>query len=223
MDRQTYKKIELYMKTCMKDVAHDIEHIYRVLFFALDIGETFSSINYDILIAACLLHDIGRKEQFEHPQVCHAQVGGEKAYKFLLELGWQVPDALAVKECIVSHRFRSSVRPQSNEAKALFDADKLDATGCIGISRSLIYKGIVGEPLYTKSGGELDIGSLADPESFFKEYNIKLKNLYSNFYTKRGMDIALHRQRAAVDFFSELNEEVESAYENSERLDRVLE
>lgn len=80
-----------------------------------------------------LLHDIGRKEQFENPELCHAIAGSEK-----------------VKHCIKTHRYRKNNLPESLEAKILFDADKLDVTGAMGIARTLIYKGIVSEPIYCR-------------------------------------------------------------------------
>ena len=39
MTHQTYTHIEAYMRTCMSDSAHDVEHIYRVLYNALQIAE----------------------------------------------------------------------------------------------------------------------------------------------------------------------------------------
>lgn len=85
MTKETYTMIESYMFSCMDDSAHDKEHIYRVLYNALEIAKTEADVDYDILITACLLHDVGRKEQFENPKLCHAMVGAEKAYQFLLE------------------------------------------------------------------------------------------------------------------------------------------
>ena len=35
MDKKTYEQIEAYMKSCMQDSAHDVEHIYRVLYTCL--------------------------------------------------------------------------------------------------------------------------------------------------------------------------------------------
>lgn len=126
----------------MEDSAHGEYHIYRVLYNALEITKTEKDVNYDILICACLLHDIGRKEQFENPALCHAEVGGRKAYKFLLENGFDPTYAEHVKECIITHRFRKNNSPGSIEARILFDVDKLESAGAIGIARTLIYKGI---------------------------------------------------------------------------------
>lgn len=109
MDSVTFADIEKYMCSCMSDAAHDKQHVYRVLYNAVEIAKTERGVNYDVLIAACLLHDIGRKEQFEDSSKDHAEVGAQKARA-----------------------------PQSVEAKILFDADKLDVTGAMGIARLCI-------------------------------------------------------------------------------------
>lgn len=83
MNKRNYELIENYMLSCMEDSAHDKEHIYRVLYAALEIAKEETNVDYDVLITACLLHDIGRKEQYDDPSVCHAQAGGEKAFSFL--------------------------------------------------------------------------------------------------------------------------------------------
>lgn len=213
MDINTFENIERFMSESMRDSAHDREHVYRVLYNALDIAKTTDGADLDILVCACLLHDIGRKEQFADPSLDHAEVGGEKAYSFLIGHGFDKEFAEKVKACIVTHRFRKSRPPESIEAKILFDADKLDVTGATGIARTLVYKGGMGEPLYMldadglPSSGENDCGP-----SFFGEYNFKLKNLYGKFYTERGRQLAAERENAARGFYESLLGEVRSAY-----------
>ncbi len=215
MNRETYFLLENFMLSCMEDTAHDKEHIYRVLYNGLEIAKTEKNVNYDVLIAACLLHDIGRKEQFENPALCHAAVGSEKAYKFLLKHGFDMRYAEHVKQCIQTHRYRKNNQPQSLEAKILFDADKLDVSGAIGIARSLLYKGIVSEPLYSVlPNGLVSTGENDDTPSFFQEYKYKLENLYSKFYTKKAAAMGKERQHIAVEFYNRLYEEVNSSYED---------
>ncbi len=214
MNKNTYSQLEEYMLSCMEDSAHDKEHIYRVLYNALRIAKTEKDVDYDVLIAACLLHDIGRKEQFENPKLCHAIVGSEKAYFFLIEHGYEKPYAEQVKQCIQTHRFRKNNPPQSLEAQILFDADKLDATGTIGIARTLVYKGAVSEPLYSLlPDGTVSSGEHDTTPSFFQEYKYKLEKVYSNFYTAEGKRIAKERQRSAIAFYNNLYKEVQSSYE----------
>jgi len=226
MTQTEYNEIEKYMLSQMKDSAHDQHHVYRVLYTAIELAESEDSIDMDVLLAACLLHDIGRESQFaDLENICHAKIGGQMAYEFLLSRHWSTQKALHVKECISTHRFRSDKAPRSIEAKILFDADKLDASGAIGIARTLIYEGQVTEPLYiiNEDGNIIVDGGGAEISSFFQEYNYKLKNVYDSFFTKQARGIALKRQKTAVDFYNGLFNEVTQSYKNGRsNLDSLL-
>ncbi len=214
MNKSTFSLFESYMLSCMEDSAHDKEHIYRVLYNALDIANSEENVDYNVLICACLLHDIGRKEQFEDPSLCHAEVGSNKAYKFLTDNGFSNDFSAKVRDCIRTHRFRKSDPPSSTEAKILFDADKIDVAGALGIARTLIYKGKMGQPIYSLSpDGSISDGTNDQAFSFFQEYKYKLENLYSHFYTKRGHDIAQSRRSAAKSFYESIFKEVETAHD----------
>lgn len=213
MTSHIFTLLENYMCSCMEDCAHDKDHIYRVLYHALDIAKTESNVNYDVLICACLLHDIGRKEQYENPALCHAVIGGEKAYEFLIHNHFDPQFALHVQKCIETHRYRSSNPPQTIEVKILFDADKLDATGAMGIARTLLYQGIVSDPLYTLNpDGSVADGTMDSAPSFFHEYKYKLEKLYGRFYSARAKSIAAQHQASAIDFYNSLLCEVTSTY-----------
>jgi len=203
----------------MQDSAHDKNHVYRVLNAAIDISNHENAVDSDVLIAACLLHDIGREKQFaDLENICHAKVGGDMAYDFLTARGWEEQKAQHVKECIVAHRFRGGNAPQSLEAKILFDADKLDACGAIGVARSLIYSGQVDQPLYVidENNNIITDGGGAEVSSFFQEYNYKLKKVYDSFHTTRAKEIANIRQEAAVDFYNALFCEISENYKHGQ-------
>ena len=224
MNRETYCLLEDFMLCSMDDAAHDKEHIYRVLYNALEIAKTEKAVDHDVLIAACLLHDIGRKEQFENPSLFHAAVGSEKAYQFLTAHGFETSFAEQVKQCIRTHRYRNDDPPRSLEAKILFDADKLDVAGAIGIARTLLYKGIVSEPLYSVlPHGDVSTGEHDSTPPFFQEYKYKLENLYSGFYTEKAAAIAKERQGIAVAFYNKLYQEINTSYKNGiDELNRFL-
>lgn len=219
MNITKYKLFEDFMLQNMKDSAHDSHHIYRVLYTALDIASYEENVNYDVLICACLLHDIGRTEQFKNSSLCHAAVGADKAYHFLMVQGYDNVYAERVKSCIKSHRYRADAPPVSLEAKILFDADKIDVTGTIGIARTLIYQGHICEPLYTlREDGTVSGGEGDEEPSFFKEYKYKLEGIYTKFFTKRGQELALERQKSAIDFYENMKKEVKTTYSTGEKL-----
>jgi uncharacterized protein len=215
MKQSLYLEIENYMLECMNDSAHDKEHVYRVLYLALDIAKFENDVDMEVLIISALLHDVGREEQFKDAKLCHAKVGSEKAYAFLINKGFNDKIASHIKECIHSHRYRSDNPPNSIEAKILFDADKLDVTGTIGIARTLVYKGTVSEPLYSvdTDGNVLDGSNDSEP-SFFQEYKYKLEKIYDKFYTNRGQQIAEERKQSAVAFYNSMLGEIKGCYNN---------
>lgn len=215
MKKKLYKQIENYMQECMKDSAHDKEHIYRVLYMALDIAKHEEGVNTDVLIISCLLHDIGREEQFRNPKLCHARVGSEKAYHYLKKNGFDEEAASHVKACILTHRYRNDNPPDSMEAKILYDADKLDVTGTLGIARTILYKALVSEPLYTVDENRHVLDGKNDTQpSFFGEYRYKLEKLYDKFYTDRAAQIAESRRHSAVSFYENMLKEVQECYIN---------
>jgi len=210
MKKQMYQVIENFMLEKMNDAAHDKFHIYRVLNSALEIARHTKNVDAEILTAACLLHDIGRDAQAKDPTLCHAQVGAEMAYQFLSQQGWQANRALHVRDCISSHRFRGDNAPETIEAKILFDADKLDVTGTVGIARTLIYCGQAHESLYNRDeDGKLITHKVGkETTSFVEEYNHKLKRIHKKLYTKQAKKIAKQRQKAAKKFYNALLEEI---------------
>ena len=127
-------------------------------------------------------------------------------------------------ERVKAQPFRSDCPPESIEAKILFDSDKLDVAGAIGIARTLFYKGQVGEPLYRLApDGTVSDGTADKKPSFFREYKFKLENLYGKFFTERGKELAEGRRRAAVDFYNSLLSEVRSEYAiGAKMLERVV-
>lgn len=212
MTKEQFAQIEDYMQSCMNDSAHDLHHIYRVLYYAMELAQG-EAVDRDILITACLLHDIGRKEQFEDPQVCHAVAGAEKAAAFLRRLGWEETDILRVCHCIRAHRFSKKSPPETLEAKILFDADKLDVVGAAGVARTLLYQGTMGQSLYTLTPeGDVSDGTDTQIPSFFQEYKRKLEKLYTGFMTEKGLTMALERKAAAEGFYNDLYAELNHGY-----------
>ena len=75
MNKKVFNEIESYMLECVKESAHDKEHIYRVLNYCLYLAEGENNVDYDVLITAALLHDIARDGKKKD----HAAVGSEMA------------------------------------------------------------------------------------------------------------------------------------------------
>ena len=99
-----------------------------------------------------------------------------------------------------------------SEAKILFDADKLDVCGAMGIARTLLYKAHVSEPLLLTECGDVSDGMEDKQPSFMQEYKFKLEKLYGKFYTKRASTLAAKRKKAAENFYQSLLAEIRECY-----------
>ena len=219
MKSNKYRELEKYMLLKMSDSAHDRLHVYRVLYLALDIASREPGADMDVLIAAALLHDIGRAAQLLDLNLDHAEIGAAEAYEFLNTHGWEEKSAAHVRDCISTHRYRHNKQPATIEAKILFDADKLDVSGAMGIARTLLYVGQIDEPLYNIRNGELVTdGAHVEAQAFLEEYNFKLRNIYGAFHTARAAEIADSRRPAAEAFYDAFVREIEDSRVDGQKL-----
>lgn len=191
---------------------HDWSHVERVLKLALNIGKK-EKADLLILSLTCLLHDIGRKAEMKSKgKFCHAEKGAELAVKILEK--YKIDEALIsnIKHCIISHRYRNQHIPNTIEAKVLFDADKLDSIGAVGIARDFLFAGYLGHALYTGKEKELAKSgknySYKPDDTAILEYEIKLKKIKDKMLTSAGRKIAQERHIFMVSYFKRFWEEV---------------
>lgn len=100
MKKKDFEKAEAYMRQNCEKSAHAEDHIYRVLYNALNIAANEENVDLDVLITACLLHDIGRPAEIANSSIDHAEYGSKTAYNWLIENNYDNAFAQSVAECI---------------------------------------------------------------------------------------------------------------------------
>lgn len=195
---------------------HDWSHVERVYNLAVKIAQK-EKADLGIVKVAAYLHDIGRNEEIvSRGKICHAEKGSELAGKMLENYGIDEDIVENIRHCILSHRYRNDIRPLSIEAKILFDADKLDSIGAVGVARDFLFAGHSGSNcLYTGREKKLaadgiDYGYTKE-DSALLEYHIKLKKIRSKILTKEGKRIAQGRHDYMVEFFKKFEREINGA------------
>ncbi len=218
MTKELFNIIENYMKLCVKESAHDREHIYRVLGNCLKIAEQEDNVDYDILLTAALLHDIGRDGQKKK----HNEIGAEMAKEYLGMIDFPVEKISAVHNAILTHNNESYGKQETIEAKILYDADKLDAIGIMGISRSLIGIGNYNNPMYVIKDSKIDIDENCDTDTFVRYYKRCLAKNYDRFYTQTARNIADSQKKIDTDFFNSLLSLVNENCKELNKLNDIL-
>ncbi len=189
--------------------SHDWEHTLRVYNLALHIGEK-EGADLEILKLAAILHDIGREHQDQSGgKIDHAEKGAELAEELLKSYGLEEEKIRKVTHCIETHRFRGSKAPISKEAKILFDADKLDSIGAVGIGRAFLFSGEIGAKLHDKDVDIENTSSYSRDDTAYREYLIKLRKVKDRLLTEEGRRIAEERHKFMAVFFDRLNKEVD--------------
>ena len=163
----------------------------------------------DILAPAALLHDIGRnKESRSQGGICHADHGAELATPILRKLGYDDNQTAAICHCIRAHRYRSATVPESLEAKILFDADKLDSIGAIGIGRAFLFAGQIGARLHNAEIDPATTDSYSTEDTAYREFQVKMSRVRDQMLTPIGRELAHRRHEFMEVYFAELNLEI---------------
>ena len=178
------------------DAAHDFDHVLRVLANAMKIAET-ETANREVLETAVLLHDIARADQ-DKTGVEHSAEGARRARELLKGSPPEFIDAVC--HAIEAHRFRVDNPPQTIEAKILYDADKLDSIGAVGIARVFAFAGGHNNRLWAEDED--------GDHTPLQEYRVKLVKLKDKLITDSARCIAEERHNFMVQFFERMAAEV---------------
>jgi uncharacterized protein len=193
---------------------HDWDHTSRVLHNARIIAEgegRKSNVDMQIVVAAALLHDIGRIEELNNQgKICHADLGFKIAPDILRECGFEDEGKIAkIAECVRRHRYRGkNESPETIEQKIIFDADKLDSIGAVGVARALHFSGRIGSRLHNTEEEATASDAYSGEDSAYREYLVKLRHIPEKMLTETGRQLAHKRAEFMHQFFDTLNEEV---------------
>lgn len=191
---------------------HGPDHTERVHQVALYIGRPLNA-DLEILSAAALLHDIGRKfETLKKGEICHALKGAEIAGGILVDLGFAKKKIDAITHCIATHRYRGENIPQSLEAKILFDADKLDSIGAIGIGRAFLFAGQLGAKLHNHESCIENTEPYSLEDTAYREFKVKMCKIKDRMLTAEGRRLAYERHAFMEIFFERLEKEIRGGY-----------
>lgn len=189
--------------------SHDWRHTERVFNLCMHIGKE-EHANLEVLKIAAILHDIGREYQDKtNGEVCHAEKGAILARELLEKHNIDEKTIDRVIHCVECHRFRGDRIPQSKEAKVLYDADKLDSIGAVGIGRAFLFAGEVGAYLHSVDVDVEKTEPYTKEDTAYREFVVKLRKIKDKMLTEEGRRIAEERHAFMEEFFDRLNKEID--------------
>lgn len=199
-----------------EDAAHDYDHLVRVIALA-DKIQASEGGDLPTIWAAVALHDIGQERERRNGGD-HALIGAALAAELLKDTPFPQQYIPAVQQAIQEHRITGGVIPQTLEGRILYDADKLDSLGAIGIGRLYCIIGRNNQKVYSPIPD--DIVEPIDPHmirilrrrpdySPSIEFQLLFANLPERMTTSTGREMAHERFAFMQEFFARLRQEVE--------------
>jgi uncharacterized protein len=189
--------------------SHDWEHTERVYRLCMHIGAA-EGADLEVLAIAAYLHDIGRAHQdTARGALCHAEIGSAIAREVLDRFSIPRDRKENIVHCVLSHRFRNSHVPATLEARCLFDADKLDAIGAVGIARAYLFAGEVGALLHNPDAVPEETKPYSRDDTGYREYRVKLSRIKDRMLTAEGRRMARERHAFMEQFFERFLQEHE--------------
>jgi uncharacterized protein len=194
------------------DPVHGFDHIERVYHMAEKLA-VLEGANLEIVHAAALLHDSRGSDPNSGERLSHHEASALFAEQVLRGEGWPEERIRAVQHCIRAHRYRGEKEnePQTIEAKVLFDADKLDVLGAIGVARTIGYAVQAGQPIYAEPSEQFiknGVKQPNEPHSSYHEYLFKLRKVKERLFTASAIQIAEARDAFLTEFYEQLKAEI---------------
>jgi len=206
-DKFYWKKLDkiVYDKLHDEKSGHDYSHVHRVFSNAMIIAKSEKNVNYDILKAACLLHDI----TMINPKTHHIE-SSITAGEILKDMKISKENILKIQHAIINHNRNFSKEtplPKSKlsmEAQILIDADNIDALGSIGLVRMIQFSTRQGVPLFHSKNDKLDTTLYGNMKFMI--------NISNKMLTKSGTKLAKSRIKVMNDFQKCLADECKQSH-----------
>jgi putative nucleotidyltransferase with HDIG domain len=181
---ENLKNIVKNIMSTLEGTAHSYKHVERVLqiatFLALE-----EKADVELVQVGTVLHDVGWA--LSQP---HNETGAKLARKILESIGYPQEKTAKVLNIILRHPLEFRDRLETLEEKVVWDADKIDLLGAIGIARAFHW------------GGKRPFETVV---TFCVEEGLPI---YSLLNTAAARKIAATRYNETTAFLSALEEEL---------------
>ncbi|MBS0856689.1 MULTISPECIES: phosphohydrolase [unclassified Tatumella] len=192
-----------------QDKAHDLAHLQRVWASARKImaGTEASPL---IVLTACYFHDIVNLPKNHPERHLASRYAARETLRVLQADFADFPGELypAVSHAVEAHSFSAGIPAQSQEAKIVQDADRLESLGAIGLARVFYTSGALGRALFDSDDPFARQRPLNDVQWSLDHFQTKLLGLPATMHTETGRVLAEYHASFLVEYMARLSSEL---------------
>lgn len=207
VERFEDKFLEYIKKEMVQDLAHDINHVLRVVNTAKYLCQRENALE-EVVVPSAYLHDCFSFEKNHPNRAQSSKFAADKAVIFLTNLGYPSQYMDPIHHAIVAHSFSANVETQTIEADVVQDADRLDALGAIGIARCIQVSAKLDRPLYSSNDAFCSNRIPDDGSYTIDHFYTKLLSLKSTMKTTTAMLEAESRTGFMKEYLEQMEAEL---------------
>lgn len=175
------------------DPAHDLSHALRVAELARVIASEEGG-DLSVIIPAALCHDLGK---WQAPS--HSVENGKFIAQLLRRTGYDSAQIEKITQAVQRHSFDAPTPPSSLEEEIVFDADKLEGLGAIGVGRCFAVSGSLRQTIFGFSSEKITAQRLLSE---------RLRRCYERLHTPTARRLGQARHDFLVSFIEQLEREL---------------
>lgn len=165
---------------------HSFDHVQRVYAIATFLAKE-EKADLELVQMSALLHDVGRA--LGEP---HNETGAKRTDEILTDLQYPPEKRDKIVRIVLHHPLRFKGTLRSLEEQIIWDADKLDLLGVIGVARVFHFYGALNRSF----------------DGAVKYCHDQLRSIPNFMHTPTAKNLAERRHREAMSFLSALDKEL---------------
>lgn len=193
------------------DLAHDMEHVQRVVATATRLARV-EEADLEVVLPSAWLHDCVVMPKDSPLRGTASTLAAQVATDFLRTISYPEQHLQDIHHAISAHSFSSGIGPRTLEAMVVRDADFLDALGAIGIARCLMLGTTLGQRLYDPAEPIPQKRQPDDRRYTIDHFFVKLLRLADMMHTASGRSEANARTAFMQAFLEQFSSELSDVH-----------
>jgi uncharacterized protein len=190
------------------DPAHGIDHLLRVLKVSFKIATEYKEVDQVVLLIACYFHDFVSFPKNQSLSPKSSMRAADSALKIFEKQPLTQRQKEKLHNAILAHSYSANLKGATIESDIIYDADKIDALGAIGIARLFCVSGALSSDPYDLYDPFSERRKLNDKQFAIDHFYKKILCIPEKMRTPEGRQLANDKVKYVKQFLEQIKEDI---------------